>query len=181
MPIVDLTPADSHWINAIADILVGAFADFAPSYLATREDALEEIAESFGTQRLSRVLLTPDGQVAGWVAGVRAYGRLWELHPLVVAPEHRGQGYGRLLVNDLARQASSRGALTLQVSTSDETGRTNLFGLDLFRDPLLKLGALETTRDHPADFYLRVGFSLVGVMPDAEGPGCPSIYFAMRV
>jgi aminoglycoside 6'-N-acetyltransferase I len=181
MPIVDLTPTDTNRIDAIAEILVASFADLAPDYLPTRDKALEEITDSFGDERISRVALTDAGEVAGWTAGAPLYGRLWELHPLVVAHAHRRSGYGRALVQDLARRVSARGGLTLQVSTSDETGRTNLFGCDLYDDPLARLRALKCTQEHPAEFYPRVGLSLVGVMPDAEGPGRPSIYFAMRV
>ncbi|MQC25305.1 MAG: N-acetyltransferase, partial [Chloroflexi bacterium] len=34
---------------------------------------------------------------------------------------------------------------------------------------------------HPFEFYQRCGFVLVGMLPDANGPGRPDIYMAKRV
>jgi aminoglycoside 6'-N-acetyltransferase I len=35
--------------------------------------------------------------------------------------------------------------------------------------------------DHPAGFYSRMGFQVVGLIPDANGPGKPDILMAKRV
>jgi aminoglycoside 6'-N-acetyltransferase I len=34
---------------------------------------------------------------------------------------------------------------------------------------------------HPFGFYRRLGFVLVGVLPDANGPGRPDIFLAKRL
>lgn len=161
-------------------LLYTSFLELSPAWLPSEDDALEAVHESFGDNRLSRVGLLGD-EVVGWVAGNRLYGRVWELHPMVVAANRRRQGFGRQLVEDFERQVAVRGALTLHLSTSDESDRTTLFGVDLYQEPLEHLRRLRSTREHPIDFYLRVGFSLVGVLPDAEGPGMPSILFAKSV
>jgi aminoglycoside 6'-N-acetyltransferase I len=181
MRIVDLSPTDTARIEAIAAIVYEAFADFSPEYLPTLAAAHEAVMELFEPDCLSRVALAEDDQVAGWVGGRHAYGRLWELHPLAVAAAYRRRGCGRLLVQDLAREVAARGGLTLEVSTSDESDRTNIYARDLYADPLAALRELRSTREHPLDFYLRIGFKLVGLMPDAEGLGKHSIHFAMRV
>jgi ribosomal protein S18 acetylase RimI-like enzyme len=97
-----------------------------------------------------------------------------------VSPRWRRRGFGQTLAKDLASLVAARGALTLYASTSDETNRTNPFGQNLYSDPIGALGRLRASGEHPTSFYLRVGFSLVGVMP-AEGRGMPSIHFAMNV
>ena len=65
------------------------------------------------------------------------------------------------------------GALTLLVGTSDEMARTSLAGQDLFRDPIGALRDLQPTGHHPLGFWKRVGYTVVGLVPDAEGPGKP--------
>jgi aminoglycoside 6'-N-acetyltransferase I len=181
MQIVDLNAGDERRSEAVAQLLHVSFADLAPDYLPTLAAAREAVCESFGEDSLSRLMLTDQDELAGFIAGRLMYGRLWELHPLAVAPAYRHSGCGRRLVADLAALVAARGGLTLHASTSDETGSTTLYGKDLYADPLGALRELRSTRQHPLDFYTRLGFALVGVMPDAEGPGKHSIHFALRV
>lgn len=91
------------------------------------------IEEALEPGKACRVLL--DGaSPLGWVAAGTAWGRVWELHPLLIDPDHQRRGYGRLLANDIERFAINA-----------------------------------------------VGYTLVGVLPDAEGPGMPSISLAKRL
>jgi len=72
------------------------------------------------------------------------------------------------------------GGKVLFVGTDDEDERTNLSGLDLFPDVLRHLSGLANLRGHPFGFYQRMGFSIVGVVPDANGFGRPDILMAKR-
>jgi len=40
---------------------------------------------------------------------------------------------------------------------------------------------IRNLRRHPYGFYQKLGFALVGVLPDANGPGRPDIFMAKRV
>ena len=55
---------------------------------------------------------------------------------------------------------------------------TTLSGVDLYPNVLEHLLNIENLRSHPYEFYEKLGFSIVGVMPDANGPGKPDIYMA---
>ena len=122
-----------------------------------------------------------DGRVVAW-AGLRYdYGSVWELHPLVVDEDVRGRGYGRTLVAVVEELAAERGALTVMLGTSDEVGLTSLANTDLFVDPLRALQELQASPSHPLGFWLGVGYSVVGVVPDAEGVGKPTILLAKRL
>lgn len=123
-----------------------------------------------------------DGTVVGWIGGISQYeGNVWEVHPLVVHPDHRGEGIGRALVSDLEDQVRQRGGITLSVGTDDQNDMTTLSGVDLYPDVLGHLARIENLRGHPYEFYRRVGFVIVGVMPDANRFGKPDIHMAKRV
>ena len=179
-PIIDLRPTDTQVISRLAELLFASFTEPSPGWLPNVAAARDVVLESLEPGCVSRVLL--DGELpVGWAGGVHDYGFVWELHPLVVAASHRRRGYGRRLVHDMERLVSARGALTLQVGASDEIDRTTVFGRDLYGDPASAIAQLRTTRDHPLDFYRALGFTVVGVLPDAEGPGKPTILMAKRV
>lgn len=143
----------------------------------TMEAAGEIAREAHGEGMLSRVLMV-DGRVAGWVGARHDYGSVWELHPLVVDEAMRGRGYGRALVEDIEQRVAQQGALTMLLGTSDEAGLTNLYGRDLFRNPLAALQDLKAQSPHPLGFWLKLGYEVVGVVPDAEGLGKPTIQLA---
>ena len=53
--------------------------------------------------------------------------------------------------------------------------------MDVFPGVLARVAAAEDRAGHPFAFYQRVGFEVVGVIPDANGPGKPDILMAKRV
>jgi aminoglycoside 6'-N-acetyltransferase I len=182
MRIVDLTPSDRDWIEQTARLLVVGFAEMAPHDWRDMPSALEEVQESFGDERISRVAIEPAGNVMGWIGGISQYkGNVWELHPLVVDPQHRRRGIGRALVEDLEHQVRARGACTILLGTDDERMWTSLAGVDLYDDLWRHVREIRNLRDHPFEFYRKLGYAIVGVVPDANGPGRPDILMAKRV
>lgn len=182
MRIVDLHPADEERIRQVAVLLIEGFREQSPDSWNTVESALAEVRESFAPDRVSRVAIADDGTVVGWVGAISQYdGRVWELHPLVVAPASQRQGIGRALVTDLESVLRARGAQTLWLGSDDEIGQTSLANIDLYDDLPGKLASIENLGGHPYEFYQRLGFTIVGVMPDANGIGKPDIFLAKRV
>lgn len=182
MQIVDLQPDDAGMLQQVAALLVEGFREHAPEAWPTLEAALEEVHDALGPGKISRVALDEAGAVCGWIGALSGYaGRVWELHPLVVAPACQRQGIGRALVSDLERQVAARGGLTLQLGTDDVDNQTSLGGADLYPNVLEKLALIRNLRQHPYTFYQKLGFTLVGVVPDANGFGKPDILMAKRV
>ena len=180
--IVDLRPDEEERIRQAAALLVESFREHWPKAWPNVKSALSEVRESFENDRLSRVAIDERGTILGWIGGIRQYdGHVWELHPLVVHPGHRGQGIGRSLVADLEQRVQEHGGLTLWLGTDDEDGMTSLAGVDLYPDVLDHLAKIENLRGHPYGFYQRIGFAVVGVLPDANGPGKPDIFMAKRI
>jgi aminoglycoside 6'-N-acetyltransferase I len=181
MQIVDLGANDER-IQSAAALLVECFREFAPTAWPDLDTALAEVHETLTADRISRVALDEQGAVIGWIAGAPMYdGHVWELHPLAVRPDRQGQGIGRALVADLEERVRERGGITLWLGTDDEDDRTTLSGVDLYGDVLGHLARLRNLRRHPYEFYQKQGFVIVGVVPDANGPGKPDILMAKRI
>ncbi|HEY9659471.1 MAG TPA: GNAT family N-acetyltransferase [Allocoleopsis sp.] len=181
MQIIDLNPEDTTTIKQVALILLDCFRHL-PSGYPTLEAALEEVHESFASDRISRIAMDDSGAVLGWIGGIQQYdGNVWELHPLVVKSDCRGQGIGQLLVADLEVQARQRGGMTLWLGTDDEEGKTTLSGINLYPNVWEHIAAIKNLRQHPYEFYQKCGFIIVGVMPDANGLGKPDIYMAKQL
>jgi aminoglycoside 6'-N-acetyltransferase I len=179
MEIVDLAVQCENTREAAARLLVEHFDE--PHGWSNPASASEElscvIANGF-----ARAILDA-GIVVGWVGGLPEYmGRVWELHPIVVHRQYRLRGIGRTLVNLFETEAAKRGALTLTLGTDDDSGMTSLSGVDLYVDLPRYLAELrDLGRRHPFLFYQKLGFTVSGVMPDANGVGRPDIYMSKRV
>ena len=99
----------------------------------------------------------------------------------MVRPDNQRRGIGTALVADLEDHVRRRGGYTIWIGTDDENNQTSLGGVDLYPNVLDHLAAISNLNDHPYEFYQKVGFTVVGVIPDANGPGKPDIMMAKRV
>lgn len=123
-----------------------------------------------------------DEAVLGW-GGVMAPaydGNVAEIHPLAVQKNLRGRGIGSAIVTALEAAARTAGALTIWLGADDDGDETTFSGTDLYE------GLSEKLRDfrpgtHQTAFYMKLGYKIIGVMPDANGMGRPDIYMAKRL
>ncbi len=181
--IFDLSADHQTAIRQAAELLVIGFKEHWPDAWPTLEDALEEIDDLLQSGRICRVALDEQGTVIGLIGGQEAGydGHVWELHPLVIHPDHQGHGIGRLLVNDLEGRVRERGALTMLLGTDDEDNMTTLAGVELYSDTWQRIHGVQNLKNHPYSFYQKMGYTIVGVIPDANGPGKPDILMAKRL
>ena len=170
---------DEDALRQAAELLVDGFREDWPDAWPDLESALAEARRCTVDDRGAWAALDEDGRVAGWIGGIRGYrGNVRELHPLVVRRDVRGRGIGRMLVDELAKRAREAGASTLWVGTDDENNGTTLGGVSLYPGVLDRLREIRNLRNHPFTFYQRMGFEVVGVVPDANGFGKPDILMA---
>jgi aminoglycoside 6'-N-acetyltransferase I len=180
LTIDDLTAADGDAIEEAAELLHATFSPLG--VWTTMVEARDEVIASTSADRVSRVARSPEGAVIGWIGAIREYdGLVWELHPIVVDESHRRHGVGRALTLDLQAILTARGALTLWAGSDDLAGETSLGGVDLYSALPKRLAAVHSWGGHPLPFYRRLGFHVIGVMPDANGPGRPDIFLAKRL
>lgn len=166
-----------------ASILVDALRHM-PTAWADLASAQEEV-ETFLTNSAERFALAavePQRDVLGWVGCILQSRHAAELHPLVVAPCYQRCGVGTLLVGTLEVELRRRGVGAVWLGSDDDFGGTNLFGVDLYPEPLRHLaGIAATARGHPFTFYRKMGYAVVGVLPNVDGPGRHDILMAKRL
>lgn len=180
MEIVDLASLSPSQGDQAAAVLVETFVEMAPDAWPTSVEARNEI-ESMLTSGKIALAAVEDGVIFGIIGGQPTYAKVWELHPLAVARASQRKGVGSALVRELERRIREAGGLTLMLGTDDEAGWTSLAGLDVYPDPLISLANLQDVRGHPFVFYRKLGFAVVGIIPDANGLGKPDILMAKRL
>lgn len=169
MQIIPLTPP---YFAQGAALLEAAFPQ---AYAGHGMEEMEKLADA------ERVLLgAVDGPVLlGLVGAIPQYGvTAWELHPLVVLASHRTGGIGSALCAALEDVLRQKGCLTVYLGSDDEDCSTSLSQGDLFQDTFGKIQSIQNLKRHPFGFYQKIGYQIIGVIPDANGLGKPDIWMA---
>lgn len=173
MKIVNMNQLSSAQLLEAAHILT----DSIPYGWPTLQEAQEEIKERLIPE--NTLLAAIEGQeVLGWGGILPGYdGRVFELHPLAVREDWRRKGIGTELVKSLEEAARDRGGLTMQLGAVDEVGdgETSFAHVDLFDDLPRRICEFDPGT-HQSGFYMKLGYRIIGVMPDANGIGKPDIY-----
>ncbi|HSN74548.1 MAG TPA: GNAT family N-acetyltransferase [Anaerolineae bacterium] len=182
MDIIPLTTDDPAADQQAAALLVSAFREHWPNAWPDLDAALAEVHECLETENVCLAALDEDGRMLGWIGARPAYGVTgWELHPLVVDMARQGEGIGRALVMALEAQVRERGGVTVFLGSDDEDGMTSLAGIDLYPDVAGHIRSIRNLKHHPFEFYQKLGYAIVGVIPDANGLGKPDIIMAKRI
>lgn len=182
MRIIPFPVDDESADQQAAALLVIAFREHWPNAWPDMESALEEVHECLEAETICLAALDGAGRVLGWIGARPAYGVTgWELHPLVVDPAQQGQGIGRALVRELESEVRGRGGVTIFLGSDDENGMTSLADVDLYPDVAGHIATIRNLKRHPFEFYQKQGYTIVGVIPDANGPGKPDIMMAKRI
>lgn len=178
MDIINMTALSQVQLHQAAQILT----DSLPLGWATFDDAMQEINKRLIPEN-TLLVAVEDGEVLGWGGILPTYrGKSFELHPLAVRSDRRRQGIGRAIVFALEDAARAQGSLTLHLGADDEKegGETSLANVDLFDDLPGKIRNF-VPGTHQGAFYMKIGYRVIGVMPDANGLGKPDILFGKRL
>ncbi|MEA2977501.1 MAG: aminoglycoside 6-N-acetyltransferase [Alphaproteobacteria bacterium] len=180
MRTIDFETLTTSQRETAAAVLLRALAH-VPSAWRDMSEAHNEVATFFSDPERLAIAAIEGERLLGWIGAIRHSAFGWELHPLVVDPSEHGRGCGTLLVRALEQKAKAENVCTLWLGTDDDFGGTNLFGENLYPDVLGWLQRLEPRTKHPYTFYRRLGYSVVGVLPDVDGIGKHDILMAKRI
>ncbi len=175
MNIIQFTIDSKKYIKEAAELLRQAFPN---SY---NECAEEEVLKCLEEERVA-IGAIDNGRLVGFVGAIPQYGiTAWELHPLVVNEMYRSQGVGTKLCSELEKILKEKGCITIYLGSDDETGSTTLSNTSLFEDTFEKISNIKNKKRHPFEFYQKIGYKIVGVIPDANGIGKPDIWMAKSI
>jgi len=171
---------ENHYLQA-ATLLVEEFKEHWPDAWPTLEDALLEM-EQFKLSTSICLIAVQREAVVGWIGGLPQYsGNVWEMHPIVVKRSEQKKGIGRELVYALEKEVLQRGGITITLGTDDESSMTSLADTDLYENLWDRIKNIVNYKDHPFSFYQKLGYTITGVMPDANGIGKPDIFMSKRI
>lgn len=178
---VDLCKADPDIKEQAACVLFEAFRDRDNPAWPTIDDARREVNECTEDKYIC-IGIVEGNRLLGW-AGLRPmYDYTWELHPMVIRPECQRKGLGRKLLDEVEREARSRGIIGIVLGTDDETFETSLSLKELNAGNIYdELKNVRNLGKHPFEFYAKCGYMVVGVIPDANGPRKPDIWMWKRL
>ena len=110
-------------IDVLVDLLRNSFRDVAERFGITEENNPRSLAfctneriESDMEKDLTYYILEKDGQPCGCVALERAKPGVCYLMRLAVLPEHRGKGYGKMLVQHIFEKAHIIGSRRVEIA-----------------------------------------------------------------
>ena len=182
MKIISLSSHEDLLIRQAAQLLVEAFHDHWTDAWPTFEEGLKEVHEMLDAERICRAAVGEKGELLGIIGGIPGYdGHVWELHPLAIQPSLQRQGLGRALVKDFEEQVRRKGGLTITLGSDDEDSMTSLANVNLYENLWEKIRDIRNLKQHPFEFYQKMGYVITGVVPDANGFGKPDILMAKRI
>ncbi len=175
MNIIPFEKENKQFIAEAAEILIECFPH------AYSDCAYEEVKKCLEDDKITIVAID-NGHLIGFIGAIPQYSITgWELHPLVVSKAYQFKGIGTMLIKALEEEVANRGGITIYLGSDDELDKTSLSNTDLYEDTYLKIQNIKNIRNHPYEFYQKMGYKIIGVIPDANGIGKPDIWMAKRV
>jgi len=179
LQITQLTPTMTTAAHQAAQLLHLVFGP--EGSWETLAEAIQEVAEMLAPNRMVWVAMVNE-EVIGWIGGVPHYeGNVWELHPLLVSPAWQRQGIGSTLVSVLEQAVQARDGLTIWLGSDDTRNQTSLAEVDLYENLWDQIRTIRNLTGHPYEFYQKLGYTIIGVIPDANGRGKPDIFMGKRI
>lgn len=158
-------------------LLMDNFDDFSNSEIAHRV-----IIGSIDENKINIIAVNEEDRVLGWICGIEQYNaNIWEIQPIVVDKQYQRKNIGKFLVCEFEKLVALRKGRTIILGVQDVNNETTLGGKDIYPNIFKQLENIKNLNNNPYEFYLKLGFKIVGVIPDSSGFGKPDILMAKRV
>ena len=186
MDIVDMRTLSEAQIAQAAQML----ADDIPGEWEHWSDVVnidEILSEEAEVSLFSGLAAVEENEVIGWTGIAMTEdvydGNVFELYPLVVRPDKRQKGIGKMLLAAIEEAARSKGGLTIYMGVNADRAcdKTSLSDVDLYDDLPKHLSEFDPGEHRLAAFYIKHGYKVIGVIPDANGLGKPDIMLGKRL
>jgi len=182
MKIIKFSRENSDYIQKAAILLYDGFRENWPNAWPTLKAAEQEVLECVSPERVCFAAIDNNKELIGWISAINNYhGFTWELHPIVVDLKFRNRGVGRALVKNLEKEITKLGGNTIYLGTDDENNQTSLSNVDIYENTWDKINNIINYKKHPYEFYKKLGYKIVGIIPDANGLGKPDIIMAKKL
>jgi len=146
------------------------------------DTALKIVKESLDDTKINLIAMNEQKDIVGWICGIENYNlHVWEIQPLVIRKDYQNKKLGSSLLSAFEKEVFLRKGITIILGIQDEKHETSLSNIDIYDNTLKKIKKIKNLKHNPYEFYLKNGFSIVGVIPDSNGLGKPDILMAKRV
>ena len=164
-------------INQAAEILYITFTGADRNqWLKNQKEAFDEVKECIEKPNIC-IGIKAGEELIGWTGIRPMYEKTWELHPMVIKKEYQGKSYGRLLLKEIERIAQLNGIMGLVAGSDDETNSTSLSEKEINGENIFdEIRNVRNYRNHPFAFYQKCGYTIVGLIPNANGQNKPDIW-----
>jgi aminoglycoside 6'-N-acetyltransferase I len=103
--------------------------------------------------------------------------KTWELHPLVIDKQYQNKGIGKLLLKRIEEKAKEKDIIGILLGTDDEMNRTSLSQHEITESNIFdEILNITNLKRHPYEFYQKCGYTIIGIIPNANGLNKPDIW-----
>ena len=139
------------------------------------KQAFEEVDKCVDTENIC-IGIKINAKLIGWVGLRPMYEKTWELQPLVISNDYQGKGFGRILINEVEKIARKKGIIGIFCGSDDETNKTSLSEKEITSKNIFEeIITIKNYKNHPFEFYVKCGYSIIGIIPNANGLKKPDI------
>lgn len=168
---------DENYIKQCATLIFDNF-----NTISEMNTAINIVKRSLDDTKINLIAIDENNKILGWICGIEDYNlHVWEIQPLVIHKDFQNKGLGSLLLSEFEKEVFLRKGLTIILGIQDENHETSLSNVDIYDNTLKKIRKIKNLKHNPYEFYLKNGFSIVGVIPDSNGLGKPDILMSKRV